>query len=131
MRDRAILQRREPFFERGSRSSKEGAVLQRREPFFKGGKEVAVHWGTKPFCERGRTKDEGRCSSREEGHHSSMREGGPCSSSEGRCCLSWEGVCCLPRKGHSSSTREGGNWTGWWEGRTRNFHVGKFKVQHK
>ena len=134
LREGAILQEREPFFERGSCSSREGAILQGREPFFKGGShlegailqgsEGAVHqgrdtdlqttWERTPFIEGGK-------------HRLSTSEGEHCSSngravlqekmpfiegrsreesfSNGGSCSSAEGG----QGGRHLSTREGGH----------------------
>ena len=90
LREGAVLQEREPFFERGSRSSREGTILQGREPFFKGGScsEGAVR--REPFFKAGRVLSVKAgiliCRQHEGGHH--LLRGGKhrSSTSEGEHC---------------------------------------------
>ena len=110
LREGAVLWERELFFKGGGCSSKEGAVLQRREdegwgtPFFKGGRT--------PFINEGR-----RTLFFKPGTMLFVKGGSTPFAKEGTQFVD-EGGCCLLK-------------TRWWEGRTMNFHVGKFKVQHK
>jgi len=128
---------REPFVEGVSCSSmrdpfiNKGAICRGRELFVRG--ETFVERGSHLSTERGcRLPREGGHDSLREGHRPSTREGVRCKSTrEGGCHSSRrEDVVC--QRGRTPFVENklddvGGRK----EGRTKNFCIGKFKVQHK
>jgi len=115
------------------------AVHQERGPFIKGGGRLFVKGGGRPFIKgggrlfvEGRRRLFGGWRPFVEGRR--RHTGEDCSSGGGH---SSGGGCLLREEGGGHSSRQGGIFVErrgclslWWEERTMNFCIGKFKIQH-